>query len=48
MDDASLEDVARGGRRQEVMALPVGAMLRALMLNHWYPTTDALRLSQEN
>jgi uncharacterized damage-inducible protein DinB len=37
MDDADLGKVWRvtaGGK--EVMALPVGAMLRSIMLNHWY------------
>ena len=37
MDDKALGDVWRlvDGDR-EVMAMPVGVMLRALMLNHWY------------
>jgi uncharacterized damage-inducible protein DinB len=37
MDDASLAKMWRAvdGER-EVMALPVGAVLRAIMLNHWY------------
>jgi len=37
MDDASLATLWRAmdGER-EVMALPVGAVLRAIMLNHWY------------
>lgn len=37
MDDTQLGDVRRlvDGDRG-LMALPVGAMLRALMLNHWY------------
>lgn len=37
MDEAALDKtwaVVRDG--QEVMALPVGALLRTLMLNHWY------------
>ncbi len=37
MDDASLASTWRAvdGER-EVMALPVGALLRSIMLNHWY------------
>ena len=37
MDDASLTKMWRvvDGER-EVMALPVGAVLRSIMLNHWY------------
>jgi len=37
MDDASLANLWRvvDGER-EVMALPVGAVLRSIMLNHWY------------
>jgi hypothetical protein len=37
MDDADLGkmwQVVAGGR--EVFALPVGAVLRTIMLNHWY------------
>jgi uncharacterized damage-inducible protein DinB len=37
MDEAALGrawSVVRDG--QEIMTLPVGAMLRMLMLNHWY------------
>ena len=37
MDDAALANIWRAmdGER-EVMALPVGALLRSIMLNHWY------------
>jgi len=37
MDEASLAEVWRAvdGER-EVMALPVGVLLRSIMLNHWY------------
>jgi uncharacterized damage-inducible protein DinB len=37
MDDAALANTWRAvdGNR-EVMALPVGALLRSIMLNHWY------------
>src|SRR5436190_13383365 len=37
MDETSLADIWRAtdGQR-EVMALPVGALLRSIMLNHWY------------
>jgi uncharacterized damage-inducible protein DinB len=37
MDDASLAEIWRAtdGQR-EVMALPVGVLLRSIMLNHWY------------
>src|SRR5712691_11885547 len=37
MDDADLANIWRAvdGDR-EVMALPVGALLRSIMLNHWY------------
>jgi serine/threonine protein kinase len=38
LDDAALGKMWRvtaGGK--EVMAMPVGAVLRTLMLNHWYP-----------
>jgi uncharacterized damage-inducible protein DinB len=37
LDDAALGDIWRvvDGDR-EVMALPVGALLRSIMLNHWY------------
>ncbi|PYR56114.1 MAG: damage-inducible protein DinB [Acidobacteria bacterium] len=37
MDDAALGKIWRAmdGER-EVMALPVGALLRSIMLNHWY------------
>jgi uncharacterized damage-inducible protein DinB len=37
MDDAALANIWRAvdGKR-EVMALPVGALLRSIMLNHWY------------
>ena len=37
MDDAALANTFRimdGGK--EVMAIPVGALLRSIMLNHWY------------
>ena len=37
MDDAALANIWRAvdGNR-EVLALPVGALLRSIMLNHWY------------
>ena len=46
MDDASLAEQWRlvDGDR-EVMSQPVGIMLRALMLNHWYHHRSAVRLS---
>ena len=37
MDDATLATVWRAvNGEREVMALPVGALLRSIMLNHWY------------
>ena len=37
MDDADLSKTWRAvNGDQEVMALPVGALLRSIMLNHWY------------
>ena len=37
LDDADLGKMWRvTARGQEVMALPVGAVLRTIMLNHWY------------
>jgi uncharacterized damage-inducible protein DinB len=37
MDDAALGETWKAMRGdQEIMAIPVGALLRTIMLNHWY------------
>jgi uncharacterized damage-inducible protein DinB len=37
MDDASLSTMWRVvNKDQEVLALPIGGLLRSIMLNHWY------------
>jgi uncharacterized damage-inducible protein DinB len=37
MDDAALGKTWKAMRGdQEIMAIPVGALLRSIMLNHWY------------